>query len=76
MTVHVEQVPALSTITEVWPALKDYMPRCRDCRWWQHKDVFGLCRRTEYEGRKAYGLGDPLIVTEPDFGCVQWEPKA
>jgi hypothetical protein len=58
---------------------------CRDCRWWEPSNEFrriGVCLRVLDENSHAQ-LGSELnnllgpneLLTWPDFGCVQFEPK-
>lgn len=61
--------------------------RCRDCRWWDGKvgDSWGVCARfstLDGERMKPGGRDKALIggafanlVTDDDFGCVQFEER-
>jgi hypothetical protein len=69
----------------------DDMPSCRDCRWWSpaknpvlgHPMTYGTCL-VQYQASTLVRFhlvgGDPTLVdvemiTEPDFGCIQFERK-
>ena len=56
------------------------MNTCSTCRWWgenftSNGQVVAECTRLEEKPSKAYASHDSALVTQPDFGCNQWEGK-
>jgi len=56
--------------------------RCRTCRWWKcHGEPIWICERIESTDSKFGIFSDgyfddvPHLKTDPDFACIQWEPK-
>lgn len=72
-------------IRKKWPLKEDvaYMPvpRCDGCKHWALDSVYirriGICAmQNSSEGQVSSDCGDYTIMTESDFGCVQFEAKA
>ncbi|MCR4301841.1 MAG: hypothetical protein NUV51_09545 [Sulfuricaulis sp.] len=62
------------------------VPRCETCAWWLPVNVGGECRRLVdssglTHGSKAVAIEDTRagrfarLLTQADFGCVQWKEK-
>jgi hypothetical protein len=66
------------------------MNRCKDCRWWLiHTDIKGECDQIT-NSRANVGFGSfqieasadddsnlcAALITGPEFGCTQFEPKS
>ena len=62
------------------------VPRCDGCKHWRPENFSNNGRNSQLEGECMYALGggdvklmawceDPVIVTQADFGCVEWEAK-
>ena len=59
------------------------MPRCETCTHWTLgswvSDGYGQCDVATYGTHvvkiQLHGMGDTLLETAPDFGCVLHEPK-
>lgn len=81
-----QNVSALRALLNRWREMK--ARRCETCRWWtadpdpREASAYGDCGAAADSGVlravpwEAYGEGDGGLRTAPDFGCVQWEPKA
>lgn len=61
------------------------MGNCRDCRWWQSRPdvrsivIQGACERITVLPSKAViepSCDPPALITDPDFGCIQFEAKS
>lgn len=62
---------------------------CQDCEWWTQAigvgqefdwklaEGEGFCKRCMRDGAKFFPAGYEIegIVTDSDFGCVQWEAQ-
>lgn len=61
------------------PTASDGMPHCKDCRWWERKsEDEGLCALIDIYGHEdtpAWIVGSGELLTRPDFGCVQFQPR-
>lgn len=56
------------------------MNTCSTCRWWgknfiSQELVVAECQRLDEPNSMAYAAHDSALVTQPDFGCNQWEGK-
>lgn len=68
MTVHITTPPDTATVAEVWPTLKDFMPRCKDCTHWgpaqpdddEPPPDYGRCALISQDGLKKTVDDDPM----------------
>jgi hypothetical protein len=81
MTIHITEKPDAATVSEMWPTLKDFTPRCRDCRHWDAEGVdptdgigVGICQGMT-QTIAVYVRPGVEIATRAYFGCFLWEPK-
>jgi hypothetical protein len=58
--------------------------RCGTCKYWTTgswvDDGYGQCDEATYSSNplviiQLHGMGDTLLATAPDFGCVLWEKR-
>lgn len=63
----------------------EYDPRCKNCRFWGVEwkwstDERKICKRLNGNTQEGYGvfaidgLGSISLATQPDFGCIHFEP--
>lgn len=63
------------------------MRTCKECRWWGTERIFDKddlvreCLNPELRASPACEPGDDFgkksgVATNPDFGCIQFEPRA
>lgn len=72
-------------IGQVTVDLVGVMPRCGDCRYWQPRPdvrsivIQGACERITVLPSKAViepSYDPTALITDPDFGCIQFEAKS
>lgn len=68
---------ALAFVKELQDIAYMPVPRCDGCAHWRPNEdrSRGACGRANAEDTKMWAELYDAVLTEPDFGCVQWKAK-